>query len=62
MRGMTITSAVLLGLSGAALAQVATVGDPKLGNVPAANGGAPAGNTAVDPAGNTADPGKPGAR
>ena len=59
MRAKTIASAVLLGLSGAALAQVATSNDPKLGNVPAANGAASPGNAAAAPADNVADPGKP---
>lgn len=60
MNAKTITSAVLLGLSGAALAQVSGANDPKLGNAPTANGAAPAGNSAADPTGNVADPGKPG--
>ena len=60
MKLTTWTSAGLLALSSAAIAQVSTAPEPKLGNGPdganvqAANTADPAGNTA----GNDSDPGK----
>lgn len=59
MNVKTVVSAAILGLSGAALAQVATPVEPKLGNGANANVSTPVnGANAADPAANAADPGK----
>ncbi len=61
MKLKTWTSAGLLALSGAAIAQVSTAPDPKLGN-PADSANGQAGNAAGfanASSGNDSDPGKP---
>ena len=60
MRATTTISAGLLALSGAAIAQVTTAPEPKLGNAQAAaNASAANGSSAPNGPDNANDPGKP---